>query len=213
MATDALRRNLTKAIEKAAGRGQGAWDRQIGAGFGQPGSQRRIRQYPVSEQERIVAHYQSRDAARRRRRTTEALGAMFEDGVLDEVMPTALNVPGHTINENRPRCLRGGYDSKSGTVRLQFRDGALYEYFDVPKNVWRNLLRGPSTGRYINRVLDTYPYTRISTTTGAARSFFSTDAVEFAGYDENPGGRLPVDDGIDWTGYTAPKAGSGWFRR
>lgn len=213
MATDALRRNLTKAIEAAGNRGRGAWDRQIGSGFGQPGAQQRIRQFPVSEQQRIVGHYQARDAAKRRGKTTAALGAMFADGAMDQVMPTALDVPGHTINPPRPRCLRGGYDSKSGTVRLQFRDGAVYEYFDVPKNIWRNLLRGPSTGRYIDRVLDTYPYTRINTTTGEPTAFFSRDDVEFAGFEENPGGRLPQDDGINWTGYTAPKAGSGWFRR
>lgn len=213
MATDALRRNLGKAIEAASNRGRGAWDRQIGAGFGQPGAQRRIRDFPVSEQERIVGHYQQRDAVKRKRSTTAALGAMFAEGVLDDAMPVALNVEPHTINPDRPRCQRGGYDSKSGTVRLQFRDGAVYEYYDVPKNVWRNLLRGPSTGRYINRVLDTYPYTRVSTATGEPMAIFSTHDEDYAGYDENPGGRFLPDEGIDWTGYTAPKPGSGWFRR
>jgi hypothetical protein len=37
----------------------------------------------------------------------------------------------------------------------------VYEYYDVPRAVWLNMLRAPSPGRYIDRVLDTYPYTRV----------------------------------------------------
>lgn len=220
MATDALRRNLSKAIEAAGYRGRGAWDSQVGAGFGTPEAARRIRQYPVSEQERIVSQYQERDVQRRRKSTKQAIGniAVDGEGALDELLPVALNTPSHSSNPSRPRALRGGYDSRSGTVRVQFRDGSMYEYYDVPRNVWKNALRSPSFGRSVNRVLDTYPYSRVSSSPGAggvfpATGMFSTDAPEMAGLFENPGGRPAQDQESGWTGYVAPRAGSGWFRR
>lgn len=218
MATDALRRNLGKALEAASNRGRGAWDRQIGSGFGSPEARQRIRQYPVSEQERLIAGHQARDrkireSARRPSKTQRGIGNVLAgDEALDEVMPTALNTPSHSSNPARPRALRGGYDSKTGTVRVQFRDGAVYEYFDVPKRVWSNGLRRKSFGRFVNDTLDTYPYTRVDARTFQPIGMFSTNAPEHAGLFENPGGALPTDES-EWTGYVAPRAGSGWFRR
>lgn len=216
MATDALRRNLGKALEAATGRGRGAWDKQIGAGFGTPGAQQRIRQYPVSEQERIVGRYQTRDRQRRKPAVRQAIGNVLASGedALDELLTVALNTPSHSINPARPRALRGGYDSRTGTVRIQFRDGAVYEYFDVPKNVWKNMLRSPSTGRYIDRVLDTFPYTRVDAATGVPIGMFSTNAPELAGYFENPGGKFQADEEVGWAGSTEQPTGrGGWWRR
>lgn len=226
MATDAVRKHLDRAFESAANRGHGAWDRQIGAGFGQPGAQRRIRELPVSEQERVIARHQARDAANRKRRVTKAWGNVAVDGeaAFDELMPVALNTSQHSSNVNRPRALRGGYDSSADTVRIQFRDGPVYEYYDVPGTVWRALLRSKSTGRFINKVLDTYPYTRVDASTGSSSGsatpikMFSTGNPDFAGLFENPGGGIfggefHADPDDQWTGYTAPRAGTGWFRR
>jgi hypothetical protein len=219
IATDALRRNLGKAFEAATGRGRGAWDKQIGGGFGSPGAERRIRQYPVSEQERIIAGHQARDTAKRKPAVRKAYGNVVAaetpsalSEAVEELMPTALNTPSHSTNTRRPRALRGGYDSRSGTVRVQFRDGAVYEYFGVPKKVWSNGLRRNSFGRFVNDTLDTYPYTRVDPTTMTPIGMFSTNAPEFSGLFENPTGALPEDE-TPWAGYTAPRAGSGWFRR
>lgn len=66
----------------------------------------------------------------------------------------------------RPRTKAAGYDSRSKTVRILFAykeswdslDGAIYEYYNVPYNVWRMVKRNASTGQTINRTLDNYQY-------------------------------------------------------
>lgn len=66
--------------------------------------------------------------------------------------------PTPSINPPRPRTLMAGYDSRSQTLRVRFRNGQVYEYYNVPPNIWRNFRRAPSPGRYINRVLNGFPY-------------------------------------------------------
>jgi hypothetical protein len=227
MATQALRNQLDRAREAAGFRGRGAWDKQIGAGFGRPGAQRRIREYPVSEQERMIARFQQRDQERRKPSVKRAWGNVRADGLaaVDELLPVELNTSAHSTNPARPRALRGGYDSRANTVRVQFRDGAVYEYYEVPGNVWRQLLRSKSTGKYIDRVLDTYPYTRIDPSTGAPQGsaapigMFSTGNPDFAGLFENPGGGLfggrafHADEETEFSGYEQDRPDEGWHVR
>lgn len=66
--------------------------------------------------------------------------------------------PTPSINPPRPRTLAAGYDAKTQTLRIRFRDGIGYEYYNVPPQVWRNFKRVKSPGRAINRVLNNYPY-------------------------------------------------------
>lgn len=66
--------------------------------------------------------------------------------------------PTPSINPPRPRTLAAGYDADTQTLRVRFRDGAGYEYYNVPPRVWRNFKRVKSPGRAINRTLNQYPY-------------------------------------------------------
>lgn len=68
--------------------------------------------------------------------------------------------PTPSINPPRPRTLGAGYSPDTQTLRVKFRDGAIYEYYDVPPNVWRNFQRVKSPGRAVNRVLNNYTYAR-----------------------------------------------------
>lgn len=68
--------------------------------------------------------------------------------------------PTPSINPPRPRTLAAGYDKNTQTLRVRFRDGTPWEYYDVPERVWRNFKRVKSPGRAINRVLNNYPYAR-----------------------------------------------------
>lgn len=68
--------------------------------------------------------------------------------------------PTPSINPPRPRTLAAGYSRDTQTLRVKFREGAVYEYYDVPPNVWRNFQRVKSPGRHINRVLNNYTYAR-----------------------------------------------------
>jgi hypothetical protein len=68
--------------------------------------------------------------------------------------------PTPSINPPRPRTQAAGYSSQTQTLRVKFRSGAVYEYYDVPPNVWRNFQRVKSPGRLINRTLNQYSYAR-----------------------------------------------------
>jgi hypothetical protein len=68
--------------------------------------------------------------------------------------------PTPSINPPRPRTQAAGYSRETETLRIKFRDGAVYEYYDVPPNVWRNFQRVKSPGRTVNRVLNNYSYAR-----------------------------------------------------
>ena len=50
--------------------------------------------------------------------------------------------------------LRGiAYDEGTGLLRLEFRSGAVYDYFEVPGAVHDALLRAPSMGACFNRAV------------------------------------------------------------
>lgn len=68
--------------------------------------------------------------------------------------------PTPSINPPRPRTQAAGYSQETQTMRIKFRDGSVYEYYDVPPNVWRNFQRVKSPGRAVNRVLNNYAYAR-----------------------------------------------------
>jgi len=68
--------------------------------------------------------------------------------------------PTPSINPPRPRTLAAGYDRDTKTMRVRFRDGAVYAYYDVDPGEWRNFRRVKSPGRAINRTFNHHPYER-----------------------------------------------------
>jgi hypothetical protein len=53
------------------------------------------------------------------------------------------------------------YDERSSVLEVEFRSGAVYDYLKVPPDVYRDLLRAPSKGRFVSRrVRDIYPFVR-----------------------------------------------------
>jgi hypothetical protein len=83
-----------------------------------------------------------------------ALALMGNDKPLLPYQPTP------TINPGRPRTLAAGYDQNTMTMRVKFRDGEMYEYYQVPPSVWYQFQRAQSPGRFINSKLNSYPYNR-----------------------------------------------------
>jgi hypothetical protein len=61
-----------------------------------------------------------------------------------------------TLAEARPIRVQSsllasvGYDSGESILRLEFRDGAIYQYFDVPAEIYHRLLAAESKGNYFN---------------------------------------------------------------
>ena len=68
--------------------------------------------------------------------------------------------PTPSINPPRPRTMAAGYSQDTQTLRIKFRSGAVYEYYDVEPREWRNFRRVKSPGRFINRTLNNHPYAR-----------------------------------------------------
>jgi hypothetical protein len=76
--------------------------------------------------------------------------------------------PTKTIAPQRPRTLEAGWErvpnpdhpAYPGILRVRFRDGTPWEYYQVPSGVWQRFKRVQSPGRFINRVLNNYPYGR-----------------------------------------------------
>lgn len=70
--------------------------------------------------------------------------------------------PTPSINPARPRTLAAGYDPQTKTMRVRFRDGTGYEYYDVSPEEWRNFRRVKSPGRAINRTFNHHDYSPAS---------------------------------------------------
>lgn len=55
-----------------------------------------------------------------------------------------------------------GYDSETSTLEIEFRDGSVYQYFNVPARVYEALMSAGSHGQYFHRnIRDVYQYARI----------------------------------------------------
>lgn len=46
-----------------------------------------------------------------------------------------------------------GYDASTQTLEVEFRNGALYQYFDVPEQIFQELMNAASLGSYLNAVI------------------------------------------------------------
>ncbi len=55
-----------------------------------------------------------------------------------------------------------GYDEASGTLEVEFKNGGLYEYFDVPAEEYSALMLAPSKGTHFgDHIRDAYRFKRI----------------------------------------------------
>lgn len=55
-----------------------------------------------------------------------------------------------------------GYELESNTLGIEFRSGAVYQYYGVPPEVYEALMRAPSQGKYFYvNIRDRYPYRRV----------------------------------------------------
>ena len=46
-----------------------------------------------------------------------------------------------------------GYDERSFELDIEYKNGRVYRYAQVPVAAYRLLLRAPSVGQYVNRVI------------------------------------------------------------
>lgn len=55
-----------------------------------------------------------------------------------------------------------GYDSTSATLEVEFKDGSVYQYFDVPAHEAEGLVNAGSVGSYLAaHIKGVYRYARV----------------------------------------------------
>ena len=55
-----------------------------------------------------------------------------------------------------------GYDSPTQTLEVEFVNGSVYQYYNVPEQMHERIMREPSKGRFLNAYIrDSYPHSRV----------------------------------------------------
>jgi len=55
-----------------------------------------------------------------------------------------------------------GYDEDSATLQVEFKNGGMYQYFDVPENVYVGLRDADSRGGYLaSTIKGSYRYSKV----------------------------------------------------
>lgn len=79
----------------------------------------------------------------------------------ETTMAPLTDVPTTTSDPSRPRTVAAGYSiepgSLTGKLTVIFRDGTVYNYYDVPPTQWGQFKSWQSKGAYIKAVLDSKP--------------------------------------------------------
>jgi hypothetical protein len=58
------------------------------------------------------------------------------------------------VNSSSIRAV--GYDGSIRALELEYVDGSVYQYFDVPQPTYAGLLAAPSIGNYVNTEIKPY---------------------------------------------------------
>lgn len=55
-----------------------------------------------------------------------------------------------------------GYDSTTKVLEIEFHNGGIYQYFDVPESIYTGLISSSSHGSYFHRYIrDGYSYSKV----------------------------------------------------
>lgn len=55
-----------------------------------------------------------------------------------------------------------GYDAASQTLEIEFLNGGVYQYFDVPQNVYQGIMGASSHGEYLaQHIKGHYRYSKV----------------------------------------------------
>lgn len=55
-----------------------------------------------------------------------------------------------------------GYDEESQTLEIEFNNGSVYQYYDVPKHVYESLMQASSVGGFLSsNIKGQYRYSRV----------------------------------------------------
>ena len=55
-----------------------------------------------------------------------------------------------------------GYDAATETLEVEFLSGSVYQYYNVPQNMYDQLMKAGSKGKFLNvYIKNGYPYSRV----------------------------------------------------
>jgi hypothetical protein len=55
-----------------------------------------------------------------------------------------------------------GYDEATETLEVEFLNGSIYQYYNVPAGLYQQLMQEGSKGRFLNvYIKNAYPYSRV----------------------------------------------------
>jgi hypothetical protein len=94
-----------------------------------------------------------------------------------------------TLNPNSPRTLSAGYDAENYILTVQFRDGTLYNYYDVPLEMWEAFSAADSKGKYLKASgLDDWPDDKRGPAGSSNSSWFKSRAARASAQQKEYGG-------------------------
>lgn len=87
------------------------------------------------------------------------------DAAPDIEAPTATEyyAPTRSIYPPRPRTREMSYNREQRVLRVVYRSGGTYHYFNVPSTIWYRIRQVKSPGRFIDRnIIGKYAYERVT---------------------------------------------------
>ena len=55
-----------------------------------------------------------------------------------------------------------GYDEAAETLEVEFLNGSIYQYYNIPASLYQRLMQEGSKGRFLNTYIkNAYPYSRV----------------------------------------------------
>ena len=55
-----------------------------------------------------------------------------------------------------------GYDQLTMTLEVEFLNGRIYQYYNVPENMYHEIMRTPSKGRFLHAYIrNAYPFSQV----------------------------------------------------
>lgn len=55
-----------------------------------------------------------------------------------------------------------GYEPTTATLEVEFYNGSIYQYFDVPEAIFQDFMNAPSKGKYLTTIKGHFRYARVA---------------------------------------------------
>jgi len=55
-----------------------------------------------------------------------------------------------------------GYDQTTTTLEVEFNNGSIYQYFDVPEAIFQDFINAPSKGKYLATIKGSFRYAKVA---------------------------------------------------